>query len=338
MDSPEQNCTPSAISNWSQRVGVFDFLKGWREAFQVGVLVLATAGLVVSAIWKWLLDRLWTVSGAEVEPSRLFRFGFGDWDAVHLVFFGLREQWFYGLCLLIPLIFLWALIGGAIWRLLACQITDTSNPSISRALEYAIHHYWNGFFTAWILPAGFGLLVGVMIVAYGMFMAIPWLGDLVGGAFFFIPLALGCLLAFGVLVVFVGGNLFAPCVAVSGAEGADAVTHAVSFVLTRPIRAVLYFLATGLMVWVSSALLVYLVSLAETLTVGLVSLGEGMLSKRGDADIDRASAYLMGMWIGGLYYVVKGAIVGVYFAGSVVSFLLLRESVDGTDRREVCSE
>jgi hypothetical protein len=323
------------IAEWMRGVGVFGFLRAWRGAFQVRAVVLATAGLLVTAIWSWTLDRLWMVSGAELEPSRLLRFAYADRESLFLLGAVFREQWFYGLCLVIPLAFLWSLIGGALWRMLACGQTETTHLSISRALEFAIQHYWKGFLLAWALPVGFGLLIGAMVVLYGMFMAIPWLGDLVGGVFFILPLAMGCLLAFGLLVVLIGGHLFAPGVAVSGAHGADAVTSAVSYVLSRPVRAVAYFLITCLMIWVTSFLLTWLVSLAESVTLGLLSFGEGIWSTRGNTDIEKASQFLMHCWLGGLHYLVRGAVTCVFFAGSVVSFLLLREAVDGTDRGEL---
>ncbi|GJM24206.1 MAG: hypothetical protein DHS20C16_06210 [Phycisphaerae bacterium] len=325
----------STVASWMRGVGAFDFLKGWRGAFQGRAVVLATAGLLVTALWTWILDRLWKESDAVGMPSLLLDRVDASWDSFFLLSAVVREQWFYGLCLLIPLAFLWALLGGAIWRMLACKQTETSHPSISRALEYAIGHYWKGFLLAWALPVGFGLLIGAMVVLYGMFMAIPWLGDLVGGVFFFIPLALGCLLAFGLLVVLIGGHLFAPGVAVSGSHGTDAVTSAVSYVLSRPIRAIAYFLTTCLMVWVTSFLLIWLVSLAESVTMTLASFGEGLLSTRGEAGSDKTSDFLIGFWLGGLHYLAQGVVTCVFFAGSVVSFLLLRESVDGTDRCEL---
>ncbi len=337
MTNDANNNATSSVAYWLRSVGVFDFAKAWREAFQGGAVVLATAGLLVTSIWFWVLDRLWKVSGVEDVPSRLFRFARAELDSMFLLGASLREQWFYGMCLLVPLVFLWSLIGGAIWRMLACQQTGTSNLSISRSLEFSIQHYWNGFLLAWALPLGFSLLIGAVIFVYGMFMAIPWFGDLVGGVFFFVPLLLGCLLAFGILVLFIGGHLFAPGVAVGGAQGADAVTSAVSYVLSRPLRAVAYLLVTCLMVWATSFLLTLLVSLAESVTLGLLSLGEELLSTRGDGNSDKTSQFLMSCWLGGLHYLASGAVTCVFFAGSVVSFLLLRESVDGIDRREQCA-
>lgn len=333
-DGAGENGNPT-IGGWMRDVGVFDFLSAWRNAFGGGVVLLATAGLMVSAVWLWTLDRLWSVSGAKTEPSNLLQFV--DWRSFHWIYPLIREHWFFGVCLLIPLVFLWSLIGGAILRILACKQTETPNVSIDRALEYTIQHYWKGYLVAWALPVGFGLLVSLLVVLYGMLMAIPWVGDLLGGAFFFIPLALGCLLAFGLLVVSVGGHLFSPGVAVCGVVGADAVTNAVSFVLNRPVRAIAYFVATCLMIWSTAFLLTYFVQLAESITMGLISFGEGVWSTRGSGRSDKTSQFLMNCWLGGLHYLAKGAVTCVFLSGSVVSFLLLRETVDGTDRRELCT-
>ncbi|MCA9252089.1 MAG: hypothetical protein R3E58_09485 [Phycisphaerae bacterium] len=329
-----ENQSPT-ITGWLRAVGVFDFLKAWREAFRGGAVVLATVGLMVSAIWMWTLDRLWKVSGAESEPSRLFGAMGWDWNSIGWVGPLIREHWFFGVCLMIPLVFLWSLIGGAILRMLAYRQTQDLHLSIGRSLEFSIQHYWRGYLLAWVLPVGFAMLVSAMVIIYGMMMAIPWVGDLIGGLLFFIPLALGFLLAFGVLVVLIGGHLFSPGVAVGGAHGADAVTSAVSYVLSRPFRAIAYFAMTCLMIWATAAFLAFLVQLAESITTCLISFGEGVWSARGDGRSDKTSQFLMECWLGGLHYIARGAVTCVFFSGSLVSFLLLREAVDGKGRGEV---
>ncbi len=123
-----------------------------------------------------------------------------------------------------------------------------------------------------------------------------------------------------------------PGVAVAGDHGADAVTHGVSFVLTKPLRVVLYLFATCLMTWITSIVLTWLIAGAEVLTERLLSFGELIWSTRGDAASDRTSDFLTGCWMRVLECVGMGAVVSVFFAGSTVSFLLMREVVDGTPR------
>ena len=115
----------------------------------------------------------------------------------------------------------------------------------------------------------------------------------------------------------------------------DAVTSAVSYVLSRPFRAIAYFAMTCLMIWATAAFLAFLVQLAESITTCLISFGEGVWSARGDGRSDKTSQFLMECWLGGLHYIARGAVTCVFFSGSLVSFLLLRGAVDGKGRGEV---
>ncbi|NOX59784.1 MAG: hypothetical protein GXP29_13145, partial [Planctomycetes bacterium] len=109
-----------------------------------------------------------------------------------------------------------------------------------------------------------------------------------------------------------------------------------AFVLNKPFRAGGYLLLTGLMVWATAFVLMGAVEFAQAVTWKLVAAGEGVWSTRtGTSATDNISQFFFDCWSRGLHCLAFGVVVNVFFAASVVSFVLLRESVDGTDRREM---
>jgi hypothetical protein len=200
----------------------------------------------------------------------------GGWDRLYLIFITLWT------------IAVWGYFGGAICRIAAVQVARNERITLREAILFMRDRYIS-YIAAPALPL---LLVGfftILLMIFGWFIWIPFLGEVVGGVLWIIVIMLGFTMAI-VLVGLVGWPLMTATISTEGTDSFDALSRSYSYVYQAPWQYLWYnFLAV-----VYGAVLVFFVGFMASLMVFLgkwgVSTAVGPASTK--VESDREPAYL----------------------------------------------
>jgi hypothetical protein len=135
---------------------------------------------------------------------------------------------------------IWSLAGGAMCRMTAFQFARDEKLTIKQGLNSARSRLFGGYFLAPCIPLVFALIVGVLLVIGGAVLRIPVLGDVLGGAAFFLAILGGFIIAALLLGLVVGGSLLWPTVATEGSDAFDAFSRSLSYTFSKPWKTVVY--------------------------------------------------------------------------------------------------
>ncbi len=270
-----------------------------------------------------------------------------------------RQHPFFALLFVPVALLIWSLFGGAVCRIAAVQFARDDTITSKQAVQFAWGKLFSGFFMAPVFPLGICLVIGLMLIAGGVFLSIPWVGDVIGGLLFFLALLGGTLIALLLVGTVAGGSLFWPSVAVEGSDGFDAVQRSLSYVFGRPLRATWYafwLVVMGAFGWL---LMMFIVWLAAASTHLFVGIGSGLFGGLPDApdkltrlwdvptfenlhqiagplrSVEVVGAGLVAVWVMLLWGTAWSFLASFYFSGSTVAYLLLRRDVDGTDLSDI---
>jgi hypothetical protein len=252
--------------------------------------------------------------------------------------------------------------GGAICRIAALQFARDEKPGITESLRFSLKKFWS-FFTAPLLPAGFIVLLVILISLLGLLANIPFgLGELITGIL--TPLALlgGAAAAYTLIGAIAGFDIVFPAIAYDGTDSLDAVSRSFNYIYARPWRMGFYTLTAffyGAICYIFVRFFAYL--LLWSAYTGL-RLGAVLDSVRGLPDkiaaiwvepnfgqllaystetgsfTERAAAllvYLSALIIVGL---VVSFIISFYFSANTVIYAIIRNRVDGTALEEIYTE
>lgn len=271
----------------------------------------------------------------------------------------ITRHYVYALLFIPAAVLIWGLFGGAVCRMTAVQFAGEELVGVADALRFSRKHLFDGFFAAPLLPLVLVLMIGLVLIAGGVLLSIPWVGDLIGGVFFFLALLGGLVISLLIVGLMAGGSLFWPTIAVEASDSFDAVARSYSYVYARPLRTIWY--ATWLALFGSFAwlLVMFVIWLAAGATHLFVSLGSGVFGDFGAAGdklsvlwapptfeilhrlpgqlegIRYASGGLIAMWVLLMWAAAWSFLSSFYLSGSTVAYFLLRRDVDGTDLGEV---
>jgi hypothetical protein len=279
----------------------------------------------------------------------------------------LITQHFVFSCFLgIGMLLIWALIGGAICRSAALNFSREESIPPRASLGFSVQKYL-GFFTAPLLPIGMILLIGILLFLGGIFMSIPYLGELIGT--FLMPIGLigGFVITLVLIGFMAGGSLFYPTIAVEGSDSFDAMSRSYSYVFSKPWRAIFY----ALLAFVYGALCFLFVRFFALLmlksTRFFISSGTFMTSRPGTgysgADKLEAmwtnptfehlwrppapfgmirweslGAWFITVWVTIVIALLIAFVVSFYYSASTIIYFLLRREVDATDFEDVFLE
>ncbi|RPI58923.1 MAG: hypothetical protein EHM48_09645, partial [Planctomycetaceae bacterium] len=152
------------------------------------------------------------------------------------------EHWVFAALLTAFSLGVWALFGGAIYRVAALHAAREEKISIVHALKFSIDKFAS-FVTAPLLPVAIILVLALVMDVLVLLMNVPYLSAIYGlfvGALFFVFLLMGLAAAFLLAGLVGGGALMYPTIAVEGSDSFDAISRSFSYVLSRPWRAGLY--------------------------------------------------------------------------------------------------
>ncbi|NOT00554.1 MAG: hypothetical protein HOP29_07990 [Phycisphaerales bacterium] len=258
---------------------------------------------------------------------------------------------FWGVAILI-----WGFFGGAICRTAAVQLARGETLGLTPALLYARDKLFGGFFMAPVIPLVICLIVGLFLAAGGLFLRIPYLGDLVGGLAFFLALFGGLIIAMVLVGGVAGGSLFWPTIAVEGSDGFDAISRSFSYVFARPVRALWYATAAitvGSFGWMLVRFVLWLALASTHLFVDFGSgtklshlwdapTVESMYRMAGEAvaggGVRFAAAAVIGLWVLPVIALPWAFLASFYLCASTAIYFLLRFDVDGTEWSELFYE
>ncbi|TWT43890.1 hypothetical protein RAS1_02900 [Phycisphaerae bacterium RAS1] len=284
----------------------------------------------------------------------------------------------YALCYGFLHLAVFALLGGAICRHAAIQLTRDENPGWSAAVRFARQKYMN-FLLAPLSAIGLILIGGCVISVVSLIGALPWLGELAAGVSFGLTLVGGVVLALLLIATVLGFPLFAPTIATEGSDMLDAVSRAFNYVSHRFWSTVFYcgvLLIYGGVCFIGVRLVALLALKlsndfagagmdafwwnlnAGTDTVGKLEAmwrmpawgelsllpaagGEPFWGSFFNAPLsmtETIAAWMIAAWVFLVVGLVGAFAVSFYLCGSSAMYLLLRREVDATEYEEIFYE
>jgi hypothetical protein len=283
------------------------------------------------------------------------------------------HPWYAVIFSLVSLI-IWSLFGGALCRAAALHATRDERTGLRDAFCFAKGKF-GSFFAAPLMPAGILVLFGVLLFIGGLVGAIPAIGEVLAGIFFFLALIVGIIMAFVIIGAVAGYSLMFPTIAVEGSDAFDALSRSYSYVYQRPWRTAAYFVASAIYGGICLVFVKLFVRLAlwavhffvgismnwgsafshatkgddGTLGGKLNAIWQGP-SLTGDttfwggftthnlAHMSWLGQVLFCIWIFTVVGFVGAFVVSFFYSSSTLIYLLLRRSVDATDLEDVFLE
>jgi hypothetical protein len=293
--------------------------------------------LAVGSYWRLALLPIRSI----VEPARVLFATESGWPELA-----------YAWTQLLWAVIVWAFFGGAITRMAAVQFARDEKVGMRAALGFAIRKF-PSFLAAPLLPLfGIGLFWLICLLG-GLVGRVPYAGDAIVGALFFVALGLGLIMALILFGVAPGWPLMFAAISAEGSDGFDAFSRSYSYVYSRPwhylwyaVVAMVYGAAVIFFVSLAATLLVYLAGWglasgmgfdrATALFVGAPEIvgGPALLGAVGDGSIPTGSM-LVGVWLHVLAVVVVGFVPSFFWTAATIVYFLLRRSDDATELDEV---
>ncbi len=298
--------------------------------------------------------------------------GIGVLPSIFLMLRGVQwlfaEHWFFAVLFLLCSLAIWSLFGGAICRTAALNFARDERISAKSALAFAGRKFL-GFFTAPLLPLLMIAGIGVCLFIGGMFLAIPYVGELLGGLLMGLALLGGFMMALVIIGAAGGFGLMWPTIAVEGSDGFDAISRSYSYLFSRPWRTAFYAvvgLVYGSLCYLFARFFVVVVLKVTRLFVGWGAGWFGTyrpgVGSEGATKIDSmwaipsfehlywpippfgtehaevVGAFFVSIWLWLLVGLLCAFLASFFFSGSTIVYYLLRKEVDATDLNDVFVE
>ena len=332
---------------------------------------LALAWVATALTWLWgsVLDRIWVAADAGVNGQGIFKAccdfqpmppdlsamsGMSGPPVLMCPVLGgagwmLTQHPWYALLFIVGCLLIWSLFGGAICRIAAVQFARDEKIGLGDSLSFVKQRYVGGFLLAPLLPVFIVLLVSLMLAVGGLFLRIPWLGDVVGSLLFVFAILGGAVIAFVVLGALVGGSLFWPTVAAEGSESLDAVSRSFNYIFAKPWHTVFYALVAfvyGSLCFLFVKLIAYMTLAATHCSVGLwcdkldrlwtmPSFGELLAVSEQVSGIEHVSRWVIVFWVFLVVVAVWAFLASFWLSASTVIWFLLRKENDAVDLEDV---
>ncbi|HUS48401.1 MAG TPA: hypothetical protein VNA25_20015 [Phycisphaerae bacterium] len=276
----------------------------------------------------------------------------------------IQTHWVYAIVYLVIAMAICAVFGGAVNRIAALHFAREEKISVGQALKFSLGKFFS-FFTAPLIPIAIILVLGLLLLAGGLIINIPVIGEIIAGVLFFLALLLGLGIAFLLVGVVGGAGLMYPTIAVEGSDSFDAISRSYSYVFAKPWRAIFYGLVAlvyGVITYLFVRLFAFLALLCTHYFVKWgVFVGGGSLSPQADKlDViwtaptydrlfgpfswdamgggESIGAFLIGIWVFIVAAVVAGYLLSYAASATTVIYYLLRRKVDATDLDDVYVE
>ena len=339
--------------------GIFQVWRGHSLESIVGVLVSSVEWVVPGdSLFRGTAVGNFVSAHSRMSPARYGIDGLmGVWWLVrhHLIYFIL-----FGAGSLL----IWGWTGGAICRSAALQFSQNERLTAKQALAFSRSKLLGGFVLGPCIPIIFIAITALLLVLGGMLLRVPIFGDLLGGLAFGLSLLGGLTITLLLVGLIAGGSLFWPTIAAEGSDGFDAFSRGLSYVFSKPWRAVLYgalmILFAGCS-WIVANVLTLALLRMTRMVVGFGSSWMGWWPRGEGAGVklealwpmtgfdalyhwpnwsqlawyESGSAFLIYMAVAVVVGLMWSFLVSFYFCGSTVIYFLLRRDVDAIDLEDI---
>ena len=139
-----------------------------------------------------------------------------------------------------------AVAGGAICRISALQFARGEKPGLIEAVGFALKRFRH-FYFAPIFPLA--VIIAFAIIFFlipGLLANIPKVGELILAICVPFLMLIGAVIAIIIIGLTAGFALMFPAIAYSGLEFFDAISHAFSYIYSKPWRMILYSLLAAI--------------------------------------------------------------------------------------------
>jgi ElaB/YqjD/DUF883 family membrane-anchored ribosome-binding protein len=273
------------------------------------------------------------------------------------------ENWVFAAIFLCWALILYAVFGGAIYRIAAIHFAREEKISAFQAMKFSRQKFFS-LFSAPLVPVAVILVTGLLLAAGGLLGSIPFIGTFIMAALFIIAIALGIGIAFMLIGLVAGSPLLYPTIAVEGSDSFDAISRSFSYVFAQPFRAVLYGVVAsiyGMITYLFVRLFAYLALVSAHCFVkwGLIGGGQPLSNNADKLDVlwqkptfwnlqtcnfaamdgwDKICAYILGFWVYIIVAVVAAYLLTFFASSSTAVYYILRRRVDATDLDDVYVE
>jgi hypothetical protein len=251
----------------------------------------------------------------------------------------------------------WALLGGAITRIVAVQLACEERISWTAVVRHATRK-WLAYFSAPLFPLMGVLLSAVPVCVLGLLMRAE-VGLFVAGLVWPLMLICGLLMALLLLGLAFGWPLMWATISSEGTDSFDALSRSYAYVFQRPLHYLFYTLVVTvlgllawLLVWYFSAAVIGLTYWAAgwgagPMAVDAVRIGGGGIAAAGDAakfvappmgSVGQGGAWLIHFWTGVVKLLAVSFLFGYFWTSATAIYFLLRRDVDATEMDEVYLE
>ncbi len=275
----------------------------------------------------------------------------------------IAQNWIFATIFLIWALLLWALFGGAMYRMAAIRFAREEKISAFQALQFSKQKFFS-FFSVPLVPIVVILGAGLLLALGGLIGSIPAVGSILLGVFFGIAILIGVGIAFMTIGLVAGGPLYYPSIAIEGSDCLDAFSRSFTYVFSRPFRAILYGVIAsiyGMLTYLFVRLFAFIALSAVHCFVkaGIWGGGGSMGTNADKLDVlwqkptfwnlhqfnwtamtgwDKIWAIVMAVWIVILVGLVAAYILSYFVSASTTCYYILRRRVDATDLDEVYIE
>ena len=169
-------------------------------------------------------------------------------------------------------LFVLAIASGIICRMSATQICQGKLTGLPNATKFVAKR-WAWYLLTPLLPAGFAVILGLVLMLAGLvFFNLPVL-DVVGALLYGVLLVIGFVIALAGFVLLFALFLMPPAMSVEGTDAFDAISRAFNYVLYKPWQFAAYLAGSIFYLAVVYVLVSLLAGLTAYATHELVGVG-----------------------------------------------------------------
>ena len=244
---------------------------------------------------------------------------------------------------LLWLLLVWGLFGGAITRIAAVQFARDQNIGLVPALKFAVSRYLS-FVSAPLVAVGFLGMMWLMCVAAGYFGRVPYVGDVVLGLLWIVPLLLGLVMALILLGGVPGLPLMYSTISTEDSDAFDGFSRSYSYVYSRPWHYLWYAVVAMIYGSVVIFFVITMASLVSYLAFWSVSAGGGFkeivynpenlptfLTWLNQFGSDSVGELLAMLWMQFWAVLVHGFVYSYFWTSVTIMYFLLRQSEDAVE-------
>lgn len=227
-----------------------DIFRAFRMAFDPKKLMLAFGGIIASIVSLMILTGickhfgLISIGPKSVISSTLFFSNLCPYEMLLQVFKSMMVfsvgKLIVSLCLIIDLLIIWSVVGGAITRLSSIEYAKDDSLRLVEALKFALRKFWSYFWSP-IVPAIGVIFFALCNVLVGFIGKLGVFGNMFVAFGFPLTLLSSFMVAFIGIIGVVGLCLMFPTISAEGSDAFDAMSRAYSYVLSKPRKFIAYF-------------------------------------------------------------------------------------------------